>query len=94
VQFDTIEQVVIDGQGGDDDLTATGPEEGLIYVVAPGPTLKSVTVQLDSLVPLIFEHLGDDGSLTVTRTGDDNTLVIVGTPHDDVFELTPTTVTL
>ncbi|MGA2266650.1 MAG: hypothetical protein ABSH10_09520, partial [Phycisphaerae bacterium] len=90
--FNHIEQLVIDGQGGGDTLTTTGPAAGLVYTVAPGATADSGGVQVGTLIPMSFQNLGTGGGLTVTRTGDGNTLEVEGTANDDLFTVTTTSV--
>ena len=69
ITFATIEQVVINGQGGNDTLTVTTPAAAEEITYTAGARVDSGTVQAGSLVPLSFTNLGTGGSVTFTKTG-------------------------
>jgi hypothetical protein len=96
VTFDTIEQVVIDGQGGGDILTVNGPVAGLTYTVTGGANVDSGAVLVGGLVPMSFQNLGTSGGVTVfaPTDGSPNTLVMEGTKFSDTFTVTTTTAQL
>jgi len=89
VAFDTIESVVIDGQGGPDTLDVDLPAGASSNVeVTPGATVDSGQVQVDSLVPMSFTNLGAAGALTVTDPdglATVDSLVYNGTEASDLF---------
>ena len=97
VTMTTVESFVIDGQGGDDDLTYTSPGIGAEITFTPGANVDSGLITADAfagdaLIPIAFENLDDDGSLTFANAGGGRTdgLDVVGTDNDDLFTLTDT----
>ncbi len=72
VTFATIEHVTINGQGGNFDLTVTGPNFGNMFTYDPGSAIDSGSVYisteigLGSLVPMNFVNLGSSGEVTFT----------------------------
>ena len=61
ITFNTIEQVAINGQGGNDLLTITAPAASTT-TYAPGATADSGNVQVNNLAPLSFTNLGVAGT--------------------------------
>ncbi|MFO0915154.1 MAG: dockerin type I domain-containing protein [Pirellulales bacterium] len=81
------ESVAIDGQGGDDALgIATTATDNKVRV-APGSTDDAGSVQVDSLVPLLFANLGSLGALTINDVGGNDVLEVFGTSVDDTFRV-------
>ena len=86
ITFATTEQVVINGQGGNDNLTVTAPA-GNKVTYTPGATVDSASVQVASLVPMSFLNLGSTGNgVTVSDVG--GKLVYNGKASDDTFTVT------
>ncbi len=96
VFFTTVEQLKIDGQGGNDALTVTTPAgaDTITYNSGPpgsGPDTGSIGVNGsngNTLVPLSFSHLGNTGSVTTANTGGGppfDILIVNGTPNSDAF---------
>jgi hypothetical protein len=96
VGFTTIESLVINGQGGNDNLKVATPVgvNRVTYTVGPAP--DSAFVQVDNLVPLTFTNLGLAGSATLADPSGlpTDTLVYNGAAGNDLFTVTSTTVTL
>ncbi len=69
VDFMSIGNVMINGQGGDDSLTAATPvgTNGITYT--PGATVDAASVQVGSLVPMSFTNLGGGGDVTLDDAG-------------------------
>jgi hypothetical protein len=86
VTFTTTESVVINGQGGDDDISVDTTSGSARVTVTPGATVDSGDVRVDSLVPMSFTNLGADGTLTIDDTGAGvDEVVYVGTNGSDTF---------
>lgn len=94
----TIENAVIDGQGGNDGLTYTSPAAADSLIYTPGTdfsagTITGVQVAAPNspLMPLSFTNIGN-GSVTFADLGaariDD--LFVQGTTNDDVFGVSAT----
>jgi len=99
VTFNTIEGLIIDGQGGIDALTVTTPAGGNFDTYTPGAAPDSGTIAIrgvgagTALVPLTFQHIGAFGKVTFATTGGtrgDN-LELDGTNNSDDFSLNATT---
>ena len=100
VTFNTIESLVIDGQGGGDTLTVTTPAGGNFISYTPGAAPDSGTIAVTTsasihtaLVPLSFQHIGTTGNVTFD-TGDHNRndiLNLYGTNNSDIFTLAAST---
>ncbi|NND97529.1 MAG: hypothetical protein HKN47_09405, partial [Pirellulaceae bacterium] len=97
VTVTTSEHLVIDGLGGDDDLTYTTPAPGAEITLAAGTNLDAGTITADAfsgnmLIPVAFENLSDGGSVTFANAGGGRTdgLDVIGTDNDDRFDLTST----
>ena len=90
ITFTTIEQVTINGQGGNDSLTVTGTAGNDTITVTPGSTVDSGSVQVNSLVPLSYLNLGATGQVTVAGGGGTDGLVYNGTAGDDTFIVSAT----
>ncbi len=100
VTFNTIESLVIDGQGGGDTLTVTTPSGGNFISYTPGAAPDSGTIAVTTsasihtaLVPLSFQHIGTTGNVTFD-TGDHNRndiLNLYGTNNSDIFTLAAST---
>jgi len=98
VTFSAIEQVVINGQGGGDNLTVTIPDNaaggGNGIIVTPGASPGSGTVTArrlgggSPLVPLTYVNIAESGTLYFNNTGfRQDLLEVVGTAGDDTFSL-------
>src|SRR5439155_3503247 len=94
VTFNTIESVVINGAGGDDNLTYTSPNTGSGLTFTPGATVNSGRVDGRSpgggsnvpYTPMSYVNVGRNGTLTFANGGGRlDTLVYNGTSDDDVF---------
>ncbi|MDP6721997.1 MAG: hypothetical protein QGF59_25235, partial [Pirellulaceae bacterium] len=87
VTFTTTESVVINGQGGNDDITVDTSNGVARVTVTPGPTVDSGGVRVDSLVPMSFTDLGASGTLNIDDSGLDvaEELIYVGTDGTDTF---------
>jgi hypothetical protein len=94
INFGGIEQVQINGHGGNDSLTVTTPTDGATVTYTPGTAVDSASVQVGSLVPLRFTNLGAAGTVTVANGGggSSDTLVYNGTPAADKFTVAATTI--
>ncbi|HEY2826590.1 MAG TPA: hypothetical protein VGJ04_03235, partial [Pirellulales bacterium] len=99
VIFNTMESVVIDGQGGNDALRYTTPSndgQGSILTLTPSVDGDSSTVTGRpafgaSYVPLIFQHIGINGSIEFTSTNEGRAdyLDVYGSSAADQFNLDP-----
>jgi hypothetical protein len=101
ITFNTVEQVQINGQGGNDTLTYNTPANanaGSTVVYAPGanPDAGSVTGSQNggpALAPLTFSGLGGTGSLTFTtaNAARSDHLIVQDLPGgaSDVFNVNP-----
>jgi hypothetical protein len=91
--FATIEQVVLDGQGGDDGLTVITPTGANTITYTPGASVDSASVRVDSLVPMSFVNLGSKGAVTLRDTLDapvnPDSLIYNGTATNDQFDVPP-----
>ena len=95
VNFTTTESLVIDGQGGTDNLTVTSPS-GHRTTVTPGTSADSGTIISQGFgagtgsVPLTYAHIGAIGSVTLAGVGD--IVEFNGTSASDTFNITGTTI--
>ena len=93
VNFDTIESVTYDGQGGNDRLTVETPALTDVITLRPGVTRDAGTLNIDhispsrALVAIAFEDLGGNGRLTLSDVGGGRADVLYyrGTDADDSF---------
>lgn len=99
VIFFNIEQLKIDGQGGDDNLTYTSPANsglGNVLTFTPGDVVDSAAVTGrqyggDVLVPLTYQDIGAFGTFTFQSVdeGRSDYLDVYGTAASDQFNLDP-----
>ena len=91
VTINQIEELVYDGEAGDDTLTIVG--SGAAFVYRPGQTVDAGSFAVDSLLAIEFTNLGSSGALVVSTGGaaDGDSLVLEGTAFDDTFTVTSTT---
>ncbi len=100
VNFTTVEQLKIDGQGGGDALTVTTPSGFDTDTYTPGATQDSGTITINGAagntrVPLAFSHLGDSGSVTFANAGGTmDTLIVNGTANSDRINVVGSTGTV
>jgi hypothetical protein len=94
VTIATAEHLTIDGQGGNDTLTYTTPVGGAEVTFTPGATpdagsITATTFIANPLLPVSFENLDVNGSLTFANVGGGRTdgLDIIGTDNDDQFDV-------
>ena len=99
VDFTTVESLVIDGQGGTDDLTFATPAGGHRDTFTPGTSPDSGTIRSSAFgggtqsVPLTFSHIGALGNVTIAGGGAGSDIFEVnGTNSIDTFALTGTSV--
>ncbi|MCO6458749.1 MAG: hypothetical protein J5I93_25865 [Pirellulaceae bacterium] len=98
VTIATSERLVINGQGGSDDLTVTSPAGGSEISFRPGATADAGSVTHlgfsanSTLLPLDYHGLGELGSLTfdVAGGGRSSGLDVHGTSADDFFGVSDT----
>jgi Ca2+-binding RTX toxin-like protein len=86
----TIEHVVINGLGGNDELNVIPTGNSDFIQVTAGITGDSGEVQVNSLVPMSFTNLGATGTLDFEDTGGTDTLAYVATNGVDVFTVAST----
>jgi len=91
INIDTIEELVYDGEAGDDTLSITGTGT---FAYRPGLTVDAGVLSLESLLPVEFTNLGSAGGLSVLSGGASDALMVEGTDYDDAYTVTPTTVQL
>ncbi len=100
ILFNTVESVVIDGQGSGDMLHVVTPAGGNSITYTPGATVDSGTIDITgsasnntTLVPLTFQHLGTNAVVTFNTNSDspEDTLTVYGTNSSDFFEMIGTT---
>lgn len=95
VNFTTTESLVIDGQGGTDNLTVTSPT-GHRVTVTPGSNQDSGSIVSQAFgagtasVPLTYAHIGALGTVTLAGVGD--IVEFNGTAASDTFSITGTTI--
>ncbi len=94
VNFTTIESVVIDGQGGTDDLTHTTPAGVHQVTYTPGAAPDAGTIATrgagggTGLVPLTFSHIGAGGSVSFASAGGrEDVLELNGTNDSEIFDV-------
>ncbi len=93
VNFTTTESLVIDGQGGTDNLTVTSPT-GRRTTVTPGANADSGKIVSQGFgagtgsVPLTYAHIGALGTITLAGQGD--IVEFNGTANSDTFNITGT----
>jgi hypothetical protein len=92
VTLNTIESVVLNGLGGNDQLTVTTPAGVNTITYTPGTTVDAARVQVNSLVPMRFLNLGTGGSVTLDDPADGrvDTLIYNGTRANDTFNVAAT----
>ena len=95
VNFTTTESLVIDGQGGTDNLTVTSPT-GHRVTITPGASADSGAINSQAFgagtasVPLTYSHIGAIGTVTLAGAGD--IVEFKGTAASDTFNITGTTI--
>ncbi|MHC4879004.1 MAG: beta strand repeat-containing protein, partial [Planctomycetota bacterium] len=87
------EHLVLDGDGGNDDLTVTGGADDEQFTIsqtggdAGGLSIINQTTTT-SLIDIAFEGLGTDGSLTIDGATGTDEAVYEGTSNNDVLTVT------
>ncbi len=99
INFTTIESLVIDGQGGNDQLAYIAPgNDGdgnnltlTSSVVSDTSTITGHEVGGDQLTPLTFQHVGDGASIEFSNAneGRSDSLDVYGSAAADQFNLDP-----
>ena len=88
-----VEQLILEGEAGDDMLTVAGPADTAnIYVHTPGAMIDAGTVAVNTWLPIDYQNLGSSGTVTVDDSASgavDGTLVYQGTALDDRFRVCP-----
>jgi Ca2+-binding RTX toxin-like protein len=97
VTFTTMENVVIDGQGGTDALTHTTPAGTDQVTYTPTSASDAATIASRvagtgaGMVPLTFAHIGAGGSVTFASAGGrEDVLELNGTANSDIFNVNST----
>jgi len=87
ITADTMEQVVVDGQGGNDTMVVTTPGGGQDVSMSPGATRDSGNVTVLGLLPLQFRDLGLPGAVQLQNSGGGRAdrLLYDGTAQGDMF---------
>jgi hypothetical protein len=85
VTFSGIEDLTYDGQGDNDTLTIMGTGGGDTIVHTPGANDQAGTLQVNSLLALDYQNLGNTGMLIANGSGGTDTLIYNGTTGNDVF---------
>ena len=79
------EALLYDGRTDNDTLTTVGTAAGDVFVHTPGATNDAGTLQVNSLLALVYQNLGSGGALTADGGGGSDTLVAYGTAVNDSF---------
>ena len=87
VTLSSLEQLVIDGAGGNDSLTVVGTAGDDTFLASPGSASDAGSVGISGLLSVGFQNLGGVGSLTVNGGGGADTLVVEGTSADDTLSV-------
>jgi hypothetical protein len=80
-----IEQLSYDGQGDNDVLKVVGTSGNDAIVLTPGANDQSGSLQVNSLLPISFQNLGGNGSITVDGGLGVDTFTYNGTAANDTF---------
>jgi hypothetical protein len=92
ITFNTIEQLLLNGQGGGDTLTFMAVGGGDTITSTPGAATDAGTLQDNNLLALNYENLGAAPPIAIQDTAvGNNTLVVNGTAADDAFVVAATT---
>jgi hypothetical protein len=100
ISFTGIENLAINGQGGNDSLTVSTVNGSNSVTLTPGAAVDSGGITItrtagapSSATPLSFSNLGSTGSLTIANSMGStlDTLVYNGTTGSDTFAVAPTT---
>ena len=87
----TIEKVKVNGQGGDDTFTVQGTSDNDQIVHTPGATADTGMLQVNSLVPVEYQNLGQTPTINISGGGGSlDELVVVGTEASDAFNVLAT----
>lgn len=84
VTLGNIESLTYDGQSGGAALTVNGGG-GNAFTYNPGAANDSGTLAMDSTLPILFQHLGASGTLTVVDPTGSNSLVYNDPAANDAF---------
>src|SRR5262249_26229514 len=80
-----IEALTYDGQGDNDSLTVVGTSGPDTILHTPGANDQAGTFQVNSLLPISYQNLGNGAALGVDGAGDTDTFVYYGTSANDTF---------
>ena len=86
---DTMEQVVVDGQGGNDTMNVISPAGAQDVSLSPGSTRDAGGVAILGLLPVQFRDLGLPGAVHVQNAGGGRAdrLIYDGTSQADTFNV-------
>ena len=85
ITLTTMEQLIYDGQGDNDDFTIVGTGGDDIIVHTPGTNNQAGTFAVNDLLAISYQNLGNGGSLTADGGGGTDRFVYHGTVGNDTF---------
>ena len=81
----SIELLILDGEGGNDNVTVIGTGGADTITQTDGSVVDAGSVGVNNLLALTYEDLGVGATLAIDGAGGSDTLVVGGTPDADVF---------
>jgi hypothetical protein len=90
VAFTNVANLSVNGQGGGDVLTVTGPS-GATFNDSLGSAVDTGTIQVNSLTPLAYSNLGAAGSIFLAGTGGADHVNLTGPNPSDTYTVAATT---
>lgn len=81
----SIEKLILDGEGGNDNVTVIGTAGNDNIVQTPGALLDSGSIAVNNLLGVTYEDLGAGATLAINGAGGTDTLIVDGSANNDVF---------
>ena len=81
----SIERLILDGEGGNDNVTIIGTAGADTIAQTPGSAIDSGFLRVNNLLGLTYEDLGAGAILAIDGAGATDTVVVDGTANADVF---------
>ena len=81
----SIEQLILDGEGGNDNVTVIGTDGNDTFEQSTGNAVDAGSIAINNMLGLTYEDLGAGATLAIDGSGGNDTLIVNGSSNTDVF---------